>query len=1095
MTPQPSTKHLTDEELKQQYGIHLTSRLQADAESKEAKWADIDDDEDDWAPETIEWNDGTKTTLAASELAPTGGQLPSAEILPLSAVQVEAVRARPPQFASSVGPNATVLKLGASAERQLAQKAATEKAKSPLDKTASMLTKSAPAPSPAKSPWASLPPVDKVSPIAINPQPMGPPQQRFGSYSGYSQSPSNVTAPSPAKEISADDFNRSWKDSPTNQPRELFMPSSGRYEAVPEGRRRMSKNDQNFRAPAVLQRPSQSDMHAPAEPSAAFQTMRSSADVGRRRASSIISGGSGQFARRLSIKSGDVPPPVFSPQEAVRPISRDGPPSQTQTPSTYQARGPSVDYMSAGVPPLDIEAERERQKVAMKERVEAARQRKLEEEARLEAEKKERIAKRLAALPPLPTKDEEVAKKAEDEVTAKLEASHALEKEVTSGSAKPAPMATALSQSPPKPPQPLATGEPQQYGLMKVHALDAVKKMGPSGLPIPDQQRHTGGPRPDTKSTEELAKEGAQLMMPLANGLKAPESQRPVTVDSLAPPEPSPKFSKPASAGPDSRGGWGDIRDHRSPPSGNLWGISSNKALGNGTFDQGLAGYAPQDLSRTSSTAQGWISGRTPMGGRSPQPQYATHHAQDPRANLHPPLISPDQTPLAADSEADPLFPTVRPAPIAPPQAQQTRAQLNGMGSAPHANGNVAAWNNFHHVAGHQERAENERYQRELAAKREEELRTGVRQGPPYTFNETWKQVHLGDQANQRHLSNVHQSSIPGNSGFGAVGTMGSTDVSPRLVNGQPARGSRFFPAQANGYPDRRAVTYSHPEIPRSPSPPPAEEYASYHPAFDGDYYHPMVKLPREKPVVKLPSTESEAASIEPETMHTASLQQPMTWAAKAAMPVPMPSPSLRSASTPIVQNPSWQERFNGLLGKKSSQKGTSPIAPSAVASFTREPLDVIQPLMYAAVSMPHQLGVGVEEGEVGEMAAKEVEDEVDLFEDRDMASLPAITLPMANLLPLPLASVPRKVSNAVEPSTVPYLMLTTNPTTREPRPQDRPQFALIRMPESSRSVKKDLPIRSAVGPLGIQKNRNVSGGHAGKRFRGGKSRQASKAH
>lgn len=65
--PPPPPKQFTDEELKQQYGIHLATRLQADESGKEAKWADIDDDEDDWAPETVEWMDGTKSTVAAAE--------------------------------------------------------------------------------------------------------------------------------------------------------------------------------------------------------------------------------------------------------------------------------------------------------------------------------------------------------------------------------------------------------------------------------------------------------------------------------------------------------------------------------------------------------------------------------------------------------------------------------------------------------------------------------------------------------------------------------------------------------------------------------------------------------------------------------------------------------------------------------------------------------------------------------------------------------------------------------------------------------------------------------------------------------------------
>ena len=59
--PTPPPKTFTDEELKQQYGIHLATRLQADEGGKEAKWADIDDDEEDWTPEAVQWMDGTKS--------------------------------------------------------------------------------------------------------------------------------------------------------------------------------------------------------------------------------------------------------------------------------------------------------------------------------------------------------------------------------------------------------------------------------------------------------------------------------------------------------------------------------------------------------------------------------------------------------------------------------------------------------------------------------------------------------------------------------------------------------------------------------------------------------------------------------------------------------------------------------------------------------------------------------------------------------------------------------------------------------------------------------------------------------------------------
>ena len=401
VTPQPSTKHLTDEELKQQYGIHLTSRIQAEGDAKEAKWADIDDDEDDWAPETIEWNDGTKSTLTPADVAPLSTQQP---VTPSEDVLKPATPPRPaaPQFSSSVGPNATVLKLGASAERQQAQKAATIQAKSATEKP-SLTTRATPAPAPSKSPWAALPPVDKVSPIAIVPQLM-PPPSLLPLGRTYTESPTTTHIMSPAKEISADDFNRSWREQQTGQPRELYMPNSGRYEAVPEGRRRMSRNDQNFRAPAVLQRPSQLDAPAPAEPSAAFQTHRTSFDQARRRASSTISGGSGQFGRRMSIKTSEVAVPSVEMQRqdvdpAIRPTSRDGPASASQTPA-YQVRG-SNEHISASPTPatdIDLEAQRVQQRALMKENIERARRRKVEEEQRMEAEKQERIRQKLASL-------------------------------------------------------------------------------------------------------------------------------------------------------------------------------------------------------------------------------------------------------------------------------------------------------------------------------------------------------------------------------------------------------------------------------------------------------------------------------------------------------------------------------------------------------------------------------------------------------------------------------------------------------------------------------------------------------------------------
>lgn len=1127
VTPQPSTKHLTDEELKQQYGIHLTSRIQADGDGKEAKWADIDDDEDDWAPETIEWNDGTKSILTPADVTPHNITKPATPTADKSKPATPS-KIHPPQFASSIGPNATVLKLGASAERQQAQKAAILQARASSDRP-SITTKSTPAPAPAKSPWAALPPVDKVSPIAINPQPMLPPNH-FPTGRPYAESPTIMGTSSPAKEMSADDFNRGWRNSLSGQTRELFMPNSGRYEAVPEGRRRMSRNDPNFRAPAVLQRPSQTDTHAPAEPSPAFQTSRTSTDQARRRASSTISGGSGQFGRRMSIKSSEVATPSVDLQRndiesAVRPTSRDGPVSATQTP-TYQARGAS-DYPAANAvsaSEADLEVVRAQQRALMKENIERARKRKIEEEQRLEAEKQERIRLKLASLGP----DPKLTKKPEDDSTPKASQENQtqdVDKPLAAAmsNAPLPPTSTTTHQSPPKPPQPLASGEPQQYGMMKVHPLDSVKKMGTS---LPRSMESRGLPhreRAEPSNTDQSQAETLQVPSPVVNGVKsAPEVRRTSDQEPVPVPEPSPMLPKPSSIANDARSGWGDVRhDHRSQQTSNLWGLPNNKALGNGTFDQSLAGYSPQDLSRTSSTAAGWMNGKTPHSGRSPQIPHANHILAENRSYSYQSVTSPDQGPLAADSEVDSLFPTTKPAPIAPPHPQQIHLGANGLPSGPRSNG-VDAWNNFHSVANPQERAEHERLQRDAAAKREEELRTGVRQGPAYTFNETWKQVQTGEQAS-RTITGISQSSVPASNGFGALGSL-SAEIGTRATNGPAGRGSRFFPQPIGPHhplQDRRAVTYSHPEPPRTPSPPPAEEYASLHPAFDGDFTRPIVHFPH-KPVVRLPPamppTPPSPVHVDLAPVSAPGQNAQLTWAARVSMPAPpAPPASLRTVSTPIVQNPSWQERFNGLLGKKTSPaQGTTqpPRAVLAVTSSTKEPLDVQHVLVPAAsVSLPTEVLLDRLDYD-SSTTTKDVESEDDLFEDREPGSLPAIKFPLeTGLMQMPLHKFMTTRFTAAPPeatSALPFMVSNWFERHRQPNSQ---LYALIKFPGATKSVKRELPMRGTpvsqsshsggrqqrFGSSGPPSSSGSFGSGTGKSFRGGRggtgaprSRQAS---
>ena len=1098
----------------------MTSRIQGDGEGKESKWADIDDDEDDWAPETIEWGDGTKVTLNQPDAIPPPTQGNQAEILTDDKGQpLQPTKILSPLITTKIGPNATVLKLGASAERQQAQKAATLQ-KGPAEKATSSVTKPS-APPPSKSPWAPLPPVDKISPVVINPQIPMPPPPRYLNNQGNTQSPSGISTQSPAHEISADDFNRSWRENQHNQPRELYMPTSGKYEAVSENRRRGSRNDQNFRAPALLQRPSQSDQHAPAEPSAAFQTHRNNTDQerapwARRRASSNLSGTSGQYGRRMSVtKPGDlsaITSDVLQERRGSHATGTDSVGSSQDMPpqpipsAAYKARGfspahsmtrqPSSsgdqrqsDAIPAPAAPQDIEADRALQKQLMREKRELAIKRRQEEEERLEAEKKERIRLKLEAMGPPPEKP-----KSKEPSTTSVETPTA------------AVEVPAAPQSPPKPPFPDASGVPTQYGMMKLHPPDTAKR-----APQSEQPSETPASIEDSRRISDTLADIAKPSPVLTNGMRpASDPQADKMSKDMALNDRTVQSTRGPNLGPDTRSAWPSSRmDHRSPPTSNLWGIpSSNKALGNGTFDQNLASFPSRDFG---AREPGWTNGRPIAPERSPQLASATSQVPQDRVTPVPFIPIPEQSPLAAGSEVDSVHPQSRPAPIGPPQASQTNQRWQASPNMRPATSGVAAWNDFQNVAAREDRAENDRLQRELASRLEEEARTGGRRAPQYAFNETWKQVEIGDQAGQRQVTGIAQSNFVPSIGsqFGAVGSLPGADLGSRSVTGMPARGSRFFPHLADGMAgqNKRAVTYNHPEVPRTPSPPVAEEYGSGHPAFDGDLHRPVVQLPPEKPVVKLPPPQT--VSIPPTTAlpsRPPPRDAPRSFAAavkkqpsppSTPQPLPQPQSTLRTVSQPIASTSSWQDRFNGLLGRQPKSPEKKHTQALAVSSSSREPLDVVPLNILASVSLPQ-----IEDDilkDAGKATSKDVEDENDIFEDRELGSMPTVKVPQE--VPAAVwhpARVPvnnRSKNRVVLPADEPYTVIPFMFDISEHHPSSKKgDFVIIHLPGSTKPVRKDLPGKvSSSSTSRSRSSRNTSSTFNSKPKRGGgKSRETS---
>lgn len=1101
----------------------MTTRIQADGEGKESKWADIDDDEDDWAPETIEWGDGTKVTVNQADAIPATSQGAKAE--PMAAdvdKPAQPSKVMSPLTTTTIGPNATVLRVGASAERQQAQKAAILQ-KGPTEKPIQATTK-APALPPSKSPWAPLPPVDKVSPVAINPQLSGPPPTRYFNNQGGLQSPSTMNSQSPAKEISADDFNRSWRDSQNSQPRELYVPNSGRYEAVNDSRRRGSRNDQGFRAPAVLQRPSQSDQHTPAEPSAAFQTHRSSTEQdrapwARRRASSNLSATSGQYGRRMSITklgerdlsavsseaaqerrgshaamsdsvgSQDIPP-APAPNAAYRPHSFEPAQQMPRQPSfnTDQAQ----TSIPTSAPPADLEAERALQKQLMREKRELAVKRRQEEEARLEAEKKERIRLKLEAMGPPPEKS-----KQKEQPGASQEAP------------VPVPQSALPILSPPKPPIPEPSGQPTQYGMMKLHPPDInrtstsidhqVEMAGPVAPPS-DHARLLSEPASNVPNVSAAITNGVR---PTPDPQSAKLSRDASLDDNVIQP------GKSGSMASELRSPWPSTRvDHRPPPT-NLWGPpTNNKALGNGTFDQSLAGFPSREFG---GREPAWKNGRL-AADRSPQLMSATSHVAMDRTPSLPSFPPSEQSPLAANSEVDSILPQSRPAPIGPPQAQQASQRWQASPNLRPVATAVAAWNNFPAVVAQEDRAESERAQQELAIRREEEARTGVRRAPQYTFNETWKQIETGDQAGQRQIANITQSnfnpSMLSGTQFGAVGSLPITDLGSRPVNGLPLRSSRFFPQPADSMStqNRRAVTYSHPEPSSdSPPPPPAEEFGSPHPAYDGDLHRPIVHLPPTKPVVKLPPpTPSTPPSVSTIPARPPPAATPLSFAAavktqpapQPPQPPPQPQPSLRTVSTPIASTASWQDRFNGLFGRQTQHEKKDQVL--AVASSSKEPLDVVPLSVSASVSLP-QLEDDILR-DAGKATSKDVEDEEEIFEDRETGDLPTINIPQALPTELPMSRAlfarpkARLLPQVVDPVSV--IPLLAEILGEYPRNGKKGDFVIIHLPGAV-ELRKELPRKDSSSSVSRSRiSRNSSSTFSNKHKRGGaKSREPSATH
>ena len=953
--------------MKQQYGIHLATRLQSDDPGKEKNWADIDDDDDDWAPETIEWTDGTKITLPQADDAPIVA--PESFNLPQQISQevklVEVPKSKSPAPVRSASPQAKAGGFG-SGRAGLVLKGAAEKP--------TLVAKPPGPPTPVKSPWAALPPVDKFAPVAIgNPPSQPPPQNRFGQ-----RDPHGFQAmPPPAKEIAADDFSRTWREGNANTSRELYNSQSGRYEPVVEGRRGSARNDAKL--PAVLQRPHQD---GPAEPSAAFQTHRASgqdASYNRRRTSSNVSGGSGNFARRLS-RSGheiaphemlgmrrgslaavsDAPssPRDFSPSSQHPNQRSQQPPNQSQP---WQPRAPPVVSHPSpqsthvqlapstagsidggkGAPASAVRSEGQVDQVFedQKKRMQVARElaikRRQEEEAREEAAKRERIRIKLEAMGPPPD-------------TLKSKAALPMDEKV-------APV-TIQAREP-------ASTEP---ALTKLFAKADEPKSMTSGSAL--ETAHTAA---STEPEKVIADS-----QPRMNGADKPDNPSPAMSHQVQDGRASQAWQSDSNSSSDryqtSKGVWAQPPQQNSR---NVWGPppSNDRTLGNGTFNPELS-----RVSNVNSPNPGPIG--PPNRNRDNNGQYSQGRDRNPYA----PRVAPIGPPRRGD-----------------PQLEEHRLKISQSG-----------WGNASELVQQSDDVFRQKAQAEEAQRRQQAAQGPNPDSLDVKFDSTWRATTLNAEGERIKVKEGSTEARTPEQHAQFNDVWRSTNANSTATR---PRDSRFFPNHRDVRLEEQQLAQF--DRPGSPSPPPPTMADTNHPAYDGDAQRPAVNFPKPAPVVKLP----------PVILAPIGPPKPATFAAAVIAPaIPLnrgsyqdhqdyaPTPRAAASHQDARRGPEqtaggWQDRINNLIGRKNSPPKSHALA---VDSSSKNALDLAHSQSAATVSLP-LLNFGADLSDNGSIFSKPAAEEC--FEEQEMGSLPVIKVPNTapaaawSPAPQPPKSLPKK--------------------------------------------------------------------------------------
>lgn len=984
-------KQLTDEQLKQQYGIHLATRLQTNENGKDSTWADIDDDDDDWAPETVVWVDGTKSSLNPAEapvpVAPPKPVSPAPVAKPIEAAKPTLVVKR----ATDLGPSKTILKPGIAAQQAKQQGTGAAPGEKPILKAKS------PAPAPTKSPWASIPAVEAVSPITppiqqshaptILAQPL-PPQDARAYDSSSLQ---------PAREIAADTFERSsLGNRPEGASRELFNSANGRYEPAPE--RRSSLRPE--RKTAVLQRPPHVNGQATEMPAPTRHGNQVNGPWARRRESNQ-SQNSNPVARRMSISrsvdSSQTPDAADLAVDAAQIANTANFSKQSPWHAQLPPRPENVEPEEAVEDPVQV------QERVMREKREMAIQRRKEQEEKEEAERKERLRAKLSAL--------EGAGKSRKEREAEAAEKKSSEVPVPTKN-EPAPIPTRpvsvqeetplvenaqskTSMTEPTPPAPISptkgvSAEPP----VKLPPTTSTELAAPS---VPESAA-----QPNSRPNVSPATSGRANFVQPQGSYKTSSSAYPSPGDRKSQP-----FGRSPLTNSDTFSPWGTV-----PSGGNIWGSSG---MGNGTFETASA-FAPLPM-QNSSTLPPPLGMSMPGSARiSPEAQGQENRstnlqqsqASEPLRNF--PSASIDSRPesswgstrTAGTSQAPGANrPPHGPGPIAPPSRSQQQQHTPPSAAAPGRAAGVAAWNTA---------ARSLPYQYGPDAKSTEQ-REGEPSPPPpppqHAIKETFKRtvrdnngVLGGPRRYESTEFSVHDAHVkrgrpahspaPPNAQTQPTGPFTASSTLEDIGKPQNTLAPIGPPQRAVPAPSSVNVNFPTAPLPsilpvKDQSQPPPE--TASHPVNDNVSARPKVRLPPPPAIVKLPPmpTQSQVPPI----------GQPRSLNAWGPLGV----------TRPIAQTPDWQARFNGLFDRTPihtevppSPPGTPPKAfgtALAVTSSSKAFFDEVANLPAATVALPpfkDTLGVPVRA--IGLEAFTKSPIEPSFNDELSFGSLPKVNLP-----------------------------------------------------------------------------------------------------